>query len=463
MTDTTYRRVKILATLGPASEGLVEELILSGTDAFRLNFSHGDFQTHERLFSRIREAEKNVGRKVAILGDLPGPKLRIGDLPEEGLNLETGAEVSLGDGGDIPLQHPEIIEDLSPGEPVLLDDGKIRLAVRSVDRNVAVCEVLTGGVLLSHKGINLPHTVLRLPVMTRRDWDFVTFGTDLGVDYFALSFVQQASDIADLKKYSQGIPVIAKIERPAAVQRLEEILDVADGVMVARGDLGVEIGYEHVPVIQKRILAEARRRCRLSVTATQMLESMTHSPTPTRAEVSDVANAVLDRTGAVMLSGETAVGQYPVEAVSMMDRIIREVEGSRYLSEPALDDILPREDFTHSIARAAAAVVQERELKAIVVFSVTGGTAVQVAAFRPGVPVVAVTPSSKVLSRLSLVWGVVPLKIPTILSPADMVQHAGRLLVSEGIARSGDEIAVTFGFGESGPGRTNTLTLHRIP
>lgn len=457
------RQTKIVATLGPstASDAVLGRL-LEIVDVVRLNFSHGNHESHARMFSRVREESARLKRHIAVLGDLCGPKIRTGDLGE-GLLLAEGEEVVLvteGTFGGIPVSQVADFSSVAPGEPVLLDDGYLALEAVSSSRDRLVCRVTSGGRLKSRKGVNFPRTCLSQSALTEKDRADAYFGMDLGLDFFALSFVQRASDIGELRTIVGSTPIIAKMERPVALDNLDEILAAADGIMVARGDLGVERGFEFVPAIQKRLIREARLRAKPVITATQMLESMISNPTPTRAEVSDVANAVLDGTSAVMLSAETAAGSYPVQAVEMMARIIETVEQDSFFTSVPLA-FPPAVDFMQAIAHAAVLAVDHLDVKQIVVFSQTGQTARELAKYHPPIPIVALTSRREVLARLAMERGVLPLYCPPLSSPADMIAACERILKDAGLAASGDRIAVTLGF-ESAAHRTNTLKLHIV-
>lgn len=459
------RKTKIVATVGPSttSEEVLERL-LAIVDVVRLNFSHGTQETHAHVFACVKNMAAHIKKHVAVIGDLCGPKIRTGDLGQ-GILLTVGDEVVLvtegSDDGDIPISHVQDLSAVAPGDPVLLDDGFLALSALESRPNRLVCRVVTGGLLKSHKGVNFPRTCLLQSALTEKDRAAAYFGVDLGLDFFALSFVQRASDIHALRAITGSTPIIAKIERPVALNNIEEILDAADGIMVARGDLGVEQGFEFVPAIQKRLIREARLRAKPVITATQMLESMISNPTPTRAEVSDVANAVLDGTSAVMLSAETAVGAYPLQAVEMMDRILQTVERDPLFMDIPLALSPPVTDFMQAIAYAAVLSVEHLDVKRIVVFSNTGQTARELAKYHPPIPIVALTSHREVLARLALERGVLPIYCPPMDSPSQMLAACDRILKEMGLAVCGDRIAVTLGF-ESASQRTNTLKLHIV-
>lgn len=484
------RKVKIVCTMGPATRGMERllDLIAAGMDVARLNFSHGDHTSHETAYREIRAAAKKAGRPIAILADLGGPKIRVGTMQNGAISLKRGAPIVLttqearGSAERISHSYQPLAHDVRPGDRILLDDGLLELRVTSSDisRNEVACNVVVGGILRDHKGMNLPGVYLSTPALTEKDKKDIAFAKQLGVDFFALSFVRTPSDLLEAKALAGDIPVIAKIEKPEAIESLGEILQAADGAMVARGDLGVEAGHEKVPLLQKRIIREIRHRAKPVITATQMLDSMTHNPRPTRAEVSDVANAVLDGTDAVMLSGETSVGEYPIEAVKTLDRIIREIEESDYYSERAYGGYYreardtPRDDtssrpanldpsFSNAIADAVTEVSSHLELSAIAVYSESGRSAALVSAHRPSANVIAYSRYERVLNRLALYWGVKPLYGAWVNGVQAVVEQAEKSLLSEKLVRTGDNIAITFGMVlDREPFQTNVMKLWRI-
>jgi pyruvate kinase len=445
------------------------QLIEAGMDAARLNFSHGEAEEHKRVAALIRRAARHAGRPVAILGDVSGPKLRVGKMENGGVQLAEGALVRLAYGnltGTADLLthgYERLAQDVHIGDPVLIDDGLIRLEVVGVEDDEVVCMVKVGGVVKDHKGLNLPQTELSVPALTEKDKRDIELAREIGVDLLALSFVRRAADIVEAKQLAGDIPIIAKIEKPQAVENLDEILAVADGIMVARGDLGVEVGHEKVPLIQKRIIRAIRPYAKPVITATQMLESMIHNPTPTRAEASDVANAVLDGTDAVMLSGETAVGKYPLQAVSTMRTIIQEIEDNRPLELPiepiqALDC-----SFSSAIAEAVVGAQREMGLAAIAVYSQSGRTVRLVSAERPGAPIIAFSPNNEVLNRLAICWGVMPVFGRWVHRVASIVEQTESEILNRKLAEPGQDVAITFGlvFGDE-PFQTNMLKLWKL-
>ncbi len=465
------QRVKIVATLGPASadSGTISELVAAGLDVARLNFSHGTHEDHRKMFDTVRAVAKSLGVHVAVLADLCGPKIRAGKLRGGSVKLVEGAEVTItiedlmGDEKRFSTNYKQLPGDVSPSDRILLDDGLLEFEVTDVSGEDIVCKIITGGTLRDHKGMNIPGTPLSTPALTAKDRKDLEFARELGVDYFALSFVRSAQDVRETVDLAGGIPVIAKIEKPEAIDQLEEIIEAADGVMVARGDLGVEAGAEKVPLLQKRIIRWAAARGKPVIVATQMLDSMIHNPLPTRAEVSDVANAVLDGTDAVMLSGETASGKYPVRAVAEMASILEEVEGSR-LFERMPHLFRDREySFSNAIARACVAASEDLSLKALAVYSETGHSAALVSAHRPMASIVALSRHEEVLRRLALRWGVLPVKAEWVEGIHSVVEQAQQVLLERNVVSPGDDIAVTFGMQDmTGPGRTDVLKLWRV-
>ncbi len=467
------RKVKIVCTLGPATAGvdMLVRLIEAGMDVARLNFSHGDHDFHRKTFQDVRAAAAKVGKPVAVLADLSGPKIRVdrmkGGVP---VALVRGARIVLttdpveGTAERVSHSYKPLPGDVRPGDPILLDDGLLRLKVEKVEGNDVHCVVIEGGPLKDKKGMNLPGTPLSTPALTEKDKQDIAFGRELGVDYFALSFVRSARDVAEAKALAGDVPVIAKLEKPEAIDHLEEILDVSDGAMVARGDLGVEAGHEKVPVIQKRILRAITPRAKPAITATQMLESMINNPVPTRAEVSDVANAVLDGTDAVMLSGETSVGKFPVEAVKTLVGVIDEVEASTFQSEAiAARASVPNGSYSHAIADAATAIAKESNLAAIAVYTESGKSAQLVSANRPRAAVIAFSRHDRVLRRLALSWGVLPLHGAWVEGIKGVVEQAERSLLAHRLVKPGDDIAVTFGMVlDNERFQTNVLKLWKV-
>jgi pyruvate kinase len=438
------RRTKIVATLGPASSDLdvLDRMIRAGVNVFRLNMAHGDHAIHQIACERVRATAAQIGEPVALLADLGGPKIRVGRFAEGQINLAPAAKVTvttrdvLGGPGLIPSQYEGLVDDVYPGDHILLDDGKIELQVEEVAGTDILCTVLDGGVLKDRKGMNLPGVNVSAPSLTDKDCEDARFVMGLGVDFLAMSFVRQAADVVKLKNLiaeaGQSTHVIAKIEMPQALEDIEEILAVSDGIMVARGDLGVELPRETVPVAQRRLLARARAAGLPAIVATQMLESMIDNPRPTRAEVSDVSTAVFGEADAVMLSAETASGQYPLAAVEMMDRVVRQVEGCLWdegAFESRLRDTHDRQlplPLHDAVARAIGQLSRDLRVRAIVVTSASGQTAQVVAAARPAAPVLALAGDRAVCRRMNLLWGVVPVYINAGDHPHSLARRLAR-------------------------------------
>jgi pyruvate kinase len=462
------RRAKILATLGPASANAdtLAALLRAGVDAVRLNFSHGTPEQHRANAALVRRVAADVGRIVAILGDLSGPKIRTGTFASGPIELVAGARFVLttdnvpGDANSVSMTYP-LADDLSPGDVLLLDDGLLRLRVEEVRPPALITRVEVGGPLSDKKGINVPGATLKTAALTEKDKRDLVLAKEIGVDYLALSFVRSAADILECKALAGDIPVVAKLEKPEAVAQLDAIVEACDGLMVARGDLGVEMGSEKVPLVQKEAIRKINRAGKLVITATQMLDSMIRNPRPTRAEAADVANAVLDGSDVLMLSGESASGKYPIESVAMMDSIIREVESSSLyasLPEPALFG-----DYVHfgnACARAASSMSRNVNLTAIVVQTRTGRTANVLADYRPHAPIVAVTRDPHVAQRLALQWGIVPVIGDLEIAHGHAMERADDAARRAVSAKRGDSIAVLLG-SVSGDGE-RSLTLRAL-
>ncbi len=466
------QRVKIVATLGPASANpeTIAAMIAAGADVFRLNFSHGTHEGHARAYEAVRSQAQRAGTHTAILADMCGPKIRIGEVAGGGVEIRNGDAIELttdeivGDARRVTTSYKPLPSDVRRGDRILLDDGLLELEVAEIAGHVVRCRVIVGGALKSHKGMNLPGAPLSTPALTDKDRADLAFARSLGVDYTALSFVRSAADVREAAALAGDIPVIAKIEKPEAIRELAAIIAAAGGVMVARGDLGVEAGAEQVPLLQKKIVHDAVGANRPVIVATQMLDSMIHNPRPTRAEVSDVANAVLDGADALMLSGETASGAYPVEAVREMAAIIEEVEKSALFEAMPHPVRIDEYSFSNAIARAAVTAAAELKLKALAVYSETGHSAALVSACRPrGVEIVGLSRHEGVLRRLNLRWGVRPVHAGWVEGVQGVVDQAERILLDRGYAVAGDDVAITFGMQvASGPGRTDVLKLWRV-
>jgi pyruvate kinase len=468
-------RTKIVCTLGPASddEATIRAFVQAGMAVARINFSHGDHEDHARRIALVRRLAEEMDRAVAIMADLQGPKLRVGLLPAEGVVLVEGERVVLTDQSSvtgpatIPLPHPEVIRDVHPGDRMLLDDGLLELKVLETDGQQVSARVVTGGVLSSRKGLSLPHTSLQMPSVTDKDREDAAFAVQQQVDYFALSFVRRAEDVEQLRAFlgelGAGTPIIAKIEKPEALDCVDEILAVSDGLMVARGDLGVEAPAEEVPIAQKRIIRACNERSKPVITATQMLDSMIRNPRPTRAEASDVANAILDGSDAIMLSGETAVGRYAVAAVKTMARIAEVTERSipyaDWLQRAGRSD---SRSVVDAIGQVACEIATDLEAKAIITSTVSGGTARRVASHRPATAIIAPTPSPAAYRQLALVWGVQPLLVDEFTDTDAMIVTVMEATRARGVVQEGDLVIITAGVPLGGSGLTNLLKVHRV-
>ncbi len=463
------RRAKIVATLGPASSSLavIESLFDAGADVFRINMSHTPHDEATVLYDTIRAVEQDRGRPIAILADLQGPKLRIGEFENGGVDLQVGETLvldhddTLGDAHRVMLPHPEIFSAVEPGDTLLLDDGKINLTVTACSTTSIAARVEHGGQLADRKGISLPDTIVPLSAMTPKDREDLDHVLNLGVDWIGLSFVQRPDDVSEARTLTRGrAAIMVKIEKPSAVQWLDEIIELADAIMVARGDLGVEMPLEKVPGLQKQMIRAARRAGKPVVVATQMLESMIHAPVPTRAEVSDVATAVFEGADAIMLSAESAVGEHPVEAVSTMDKIAQEVE-----QDPLYSAIIyaqrtdPEPTSADAISAAARTVADTLNLAAIVCYTSSGTTGLRAARERPHKLVIALTPKVETGRRLALVWGLHCVLTDDATSLDDMVDRACRIAFQEGVATAGQRIIISAGVPLGTPGATNMLRI----
>jgi pyruvate kinase len=465
---STTRRTKIVATIGPASSSpeVIAELIDRGIDGARLNLSHGTHDEHAERAQLIRDGRADSGRPVALIADLQGPKLRIGDLAHT-VELERGAEcVIAGEDavrdGDLPVSPSVLGSVLQPGHDVLIDDGHVKLRVERVERGRALCSVIVPGTVKAHKGVNVPGVPLPIPSLTRKDLEDLEWALELGVDYVALSFVRSASDVQALRTLIEASGstayVIAKIEKAEAIAALDEIMAESHAVMVARGDLGVEIGTAEVPLLQKRIIVKALERGKPVITATQMLESMISQPEPTRAEASDVANAILDGTSAVMLSGETAVGDYPIESVAFLDRIALAVEPSLdYRHE--IPQATEEPTIGQAMSNAACDIAEALGARAILVPTFTGRTASAVARLRPRRPIIALTHKAYSLQHMALEWGVTPLPIPETDDVESLWSISIDAARESGLVESGDRLVITAGTAVNIPGSTNVIKV----
>jgi pyruvate kinase len=468
--DVAPRRTKIVATIGPAcsTPEKLAQLVRAGVDAARLNFSHGSHDAHREWAGLVRQVEAEVGRPIALIADLQGPKLRIGDL-EQPVSLQRGGKIVVGsDGsanGQLPVSPAVISEVLQPGHDVLIDDGLVRLRVDAVEAGQATCTVVEGGVVTSHKGVNLPGVPIPIPSITRKDMDDLELALELNVDFVALSFVRSAADVRDLRalieQAGSHAHVIAKIEKSEAVDALDEILGETDAVMVARGDLGVEIGPALVPLLQKRIIIAALERGKPVITATQMLESMIHQAEPTRAEASDVANAILDGSSALMLSGETAVGEYPIEAVAYMDRIARAVEPSLgYRHE--LPEVADEPTVGQAMSNAACDLAEALRAKAILVPTYSGRTASAVARLRPRRLIIALTHHDYALRQMAIEWGVTPLLIEEAENFDQLLRRSMRAARECGLVEEGGRVVIAAGTLVNHPGTTDLIKVEIV-
>ncbi|GJE29309.1 pyruvate kinase [Methylobacterium organophilum] len=468
-----HRHAKIVATVGPATSApeTLKALFLAGVDTFRLNFSHGVQADHARVHAAIRALEEEVGRPIAILQDLQGPKIRVGTLRDGRLDVVPGQGLRFvlrgaeGDARAIPLPHPEIFAAVVPGQELLIDDGRVRVRVTGIETEALEAEVVIGGAISNRKGVNLPGTLLDLSPLTEKDRADLAFGLELGVDWVALSFVQKPADLIEARGLiGDRAGIMTKIEKPQALERIDDIVRLSDAVMVARGDLGVEIPHEDVPGRQKELIRACRLAVKPVVVATQMLDSMVAAPTPTRAEASDVATAIYDGADAVMLSAESATGRYPVEAVTMMDRIIRSVEGHKlYRSLIAASEPGEEETPPHAVATATAQLAEAVHASAIVAYTLSGTTAARIARKRPSVPILALTPDLGTSRRLSLLWGTHSVRSDEVGTYEAMVENALIHAAEEGFAAANDVVVVAAGIPFAVPGNTNNIRIAQIP
>jgi pyruvate kinase len=466
-------RTKVVATIGPASRSpdIIRQMVEAGMSVARLNFSHGSYDDHANTIATLRQVSQEMGRPITLLQDLQGPKVRVGNLPSDTVTLVKGERLDLlpiqdfqGQPHTIPIDYPYLAEEAEVGARVLLDDGLLELKIRAIAHSAVQCEVISGGLLKSRKGVNVPSLSLRLPSMTEKDRQDLDFGLAQGVDWIALSFVRRPQDIQALKKLlaekgASHMPVLAKIEKPQAIQQIDAIIAECDGIMVARGDLGVEMNPEKVPILQKQIIRACNQRGIPVITATQMLESMITHPRPTRAEASDVANAILDGTDAVMLSGESAVGNYPVQSVEMLARIAMEVEQTlQFVNLPPAQT-----DETHAISEAITTINNIIDLRYIAAFTTTGYTAALVAAERPRTPIMAFTTDVKVYYRLNLIWGVIPWLIEkSVASVEELVRCMEQEFHQAALVNSGEKVLIIGGSPVQATRGTNFLKIHTI-
>ena len=468
----TTRKTKIVATVGPASSSvkMLQRLMHAGVDIFRLNFSHGENSEKKELIDRIREVSGRLGSDVAILADLQGPKIRTGKMRDNAMNLVKGEEVTittaeiLGENGVIPTIYRDLPRDVRHGSRILLDDGLLELKVSMVQGEDVLCTVVSGGILKNNKGINLPGVKVSAPSLTEKDRLDLEFCLHVDIDYIALSFVRNAEDVEELKRIisasGKQIPIVAKIEKPEALRNFNKILKVADAIMVARGDLGVEVLPEKVPVYQKKIIEACNRAGKPVITATQMLDSMVKNPRPTRAETSDVANAIIDGTDAVMLSAETASGDHPVESVETMVRVALEVESSGFMRRPEHGPEISR-GIALAVADSACRAAGALKAKAIVVFTQSGSTAALISCFRPLTPIIAFTNSTEIRRRLTLFWGVRCTEVGITENTDQQIFEVEKRLLASGF-RKGDVVVITMGIPIETRGSTNLMKVHTL-
>ena len=470
------RKTKIVCTIGPASESLenTKKLIQAGMNVARLNFSHGDFEEHGNRIKNIRQACRELGKTVAILLDTKGPEIRLGNLAEEPIELAAGEHVTLttenilGDRHRIPVTYQNLPHDVKVGDTILLDDGLIGLKVVEIQGTEIKCEIQNSGPIKSKKGVNVPGVAISLPGITEKDANDILFGIEQGIDFIAASFVRRASDVLEIRELlekhnASHIQIIAKIENRQGVDNLDEILEVADGLMVARGDLGVEIPVEEVPLVQKMMIEKCNRAGKPVITATQMLDSMQRNPRPTRAEASDVANAIFDGTDAIMLSGETAAGKYPVESVQTMARIAERAEAALEYREIFLRQASAQQTtVTEAISQAVANSALDLDADAIITSTESGYTARMVSKYRPKAPIVAVTPSEHVMRSLQLVWGVIPVLGRSAKTTDEMFDIAVNGAVESGLVKLGDTVVITAGVPVGRSGSTNLIKIHTV-
>ncbi|HHW71432.1 MAG TPA: pyruvate kinase [Clostridiales bacterium] len=470
------RKTKIICTLGPASEKphILKRLIELGTNVVRLNFSHGDYAEHKRRIELVKEYRAEFGLPVAILLDTKGPEIRLGKFKKSQIYLEEGQPFTLtideclGDERRVSITYKDIVKDVYKGSCILVDDGLVELIVDDVTERDVHCTVVNGGTLGDHKGVNIPGIPLNLPNLTDKDREDIRFGIKNGVDYIASSFVQRAEDIINIRDFltqngGEHIQIIAKIENQLGIDNIDEIIEAADGVMIARGDLGVEIPIENVPIVQKSIINKCILAGKPVITATQMLDSMIRNPRPTRAEVSDVANAIYDGCDAIMLSGETAVGKYPIETFTTMVNIARKVEESIDYDGSYLEDCVRNiSTTTHAISHASCTIARELGAKAIVTPTKSGYTTRMVSRYRPKPPIIATTTSYDAYRRLALIWGVIPKLVPDVNSTDEMIEKAEEAALTTRVVNNGDMVVITAGVPVGQSGKTNLIKVHVV-
>ena len=466
------RQTKILATLGPSTTSIeeIENIFLAGANAFRLNFSHGTYEDHQARYDAIRELEKKHNIPICVIADMQGPKLRVGIFANGKEKLKVGQKFTLdlkkepGDNTRVQLPHPEIIEVMEVGTNLLVDDGNIRLNVIEKKKKALVTEVIVGGKISDRKGVNVPDVIIPLKSLTEKDEKDLEYAIEMGADWLAISFVQTKKDVEYAQKRVKGrVPIISKIEKPSALVHLDDIIEASDGIMLARGDLGVEIPAENVPVVQKKVIAKARKAGKPVIVATQMLESMIEKPVPTRAETTDVATAVYDGTDAVMLSAETASGKFPVEAVTMMKKITKRVErDSSYMSEKREHSLTPDHSRSDAIAYAAYQTTVGLNSSVITTFTMSGFTTLRIARERPPVPIISITTNSKVARRLMLVYGVHSFHFDVVDSFKEMEEEALKIVKKYEYAQEGENMVITASYPTEETGETNMMHIIKI-
>jgi pyruvate kinase len=473
--DSAPRRTRIVCTIGPSSssESVIGSLLHAGMDVARINFAHGTYQEHADRIATLEKKARQLGLPLAIMQDLPGPKDRTGIVEKKGVVLKDGSDFTLttrpvlGNEQEVSIDWLDLPQSVKLGDTVFLDDGALKLEVTSITQEDVHCKVLRGGKLEDHRGINIPGLVRSVDSMTDQDWNNLNFGIEHNVDFIALSFIGQAEDVLKVRRFltekNADKMIIAKIERRQALENIDEILEVADGIMVARGDMGIEIPIQKVPVVQKQIIKKCNKIGKPVIVATQMLESMVQSPRPTRAEVTDVANAIFDGADAVMLSEETAIGFYPVETISIMSQVALETEASLSYDEILADrgaDIKPLTD--DAISFSACHIARQLGAAAIVAFTSSGSTARRVAKYRPGVPILAITPNESTVNQLSLSWGVRACKVPSVSRIMNLFAQGTRMAKKLGLARDGDLVVITGGVPIGVAGTTNLVKVQKI-
>ena len=471
------KSTKIVCTIGPRSQkkDILVKMIKSGMNVARLNMSHGDYAFHKKSIDLIRQISKGLGMNIAIMIDLQGPKIRTGKLLKETVVLKKGALITLtsddiiGDWNRLSVNYAELPKEATKGEKIYLDDGNIELKVVDINGNDILCKVMEGGVIRSYRGVNLPETKIKTPSLTEKDLEDLEFGLEQEIDFVALSFVRKSDDIYDLKerisKRNIDIPIVAKIEKPEAIKNIDSIIKATDSVMVARGDLGAETSPQDVPILQKMIISKCNNAGKPVITATQMLESMINHPRPTRAEASDVANAIFDGSDAVMLSGETALGDFPVESVRVMSNIARKVEEVQKKNKVYPEDFMlvkNRNDVAMGVSYSASQLSALAKAKYIIAFTLSGRTALNISMYRPPVPILGMSPSSEILRKMSLYWGVYGVKIDKVSTTEELLDKAERILINQKFCKEDDTVIFIGGVPVMSNEPTNMVKVHRV-